>query len=84
MLRQIKQSTPGTARRKHLELDYYAWVQNGRPTFGEPKGKFRDGRGGKEELYEHDKHKSDQTAARDVRGELTKRLKKMVQVVRQI
>lgn len=84
MLKQIKLATPGTARREHLELDYYAWVQNGRPVFGTPAGKSRDQYGGSEELYQHDKHKTDQTAPRDIRGEYTKRFKKLLPIVKAI
>lgn len=82
MLRNLKNATPGTARRKHQELDYYAWVQNGRPVYGQPKGKSRDGHGGTEELYYHDKHPDERKAPHDIRGELTKRLKKLIPIVK--
>ena len=31
MLKNIKEATPGSKRHEYLELDYYAWVQKGRP-----------------------------------------------------
>lgn len=75
MLKKIQEATKGTARYRYLVEDYEAWIQNGRPTYGQPHGKDRDAFGGSEELYDHDKH--DRTAYRDMRGEHTKRLKRL-------